>query len=179
MLGKRFTRALVVTTAARLGLIMAGGSGDFLDGRRHLRSEIGLASATDVAVDPAESSFSRSNISFSLTGADGTKSVWLQVFDAAGNSATTSDTIGLDTEDPTVTCTAASFLLNEANAEVSATVTDTLSGAAASPISAAADTSSVGSKSVSLTGYDNAGNSTTESCAYSVVYAWDRLLPSG
>lgn len=60
----------------------------------------GLAGATATTVDPAEASFTRSDQSFTLTGLEGTKSVWLQVCDASNNCATASDTIGWDKTAP-------------------------------------------------------------------------------
>ncbi len=144
---------------------------------RLAESSAGLATATDVAVDPAEASLSRTNQSFTLSGEDGAaREVWLQVFDAVGNSATASDSIGLDRVLPTVTCNAASFLLNQPNAEVTATITDGLSGPLNTTESAAADTTSAGTgQTVSITGYDNAGNSASADCAYSVGYNFDGL----
>ncbi len=81
--------------------------------------------------------------------------------DVAGNVAdpATVNNIDIDKVPPTVDCNAASFLLNEPGAQVSATVTDTLSEPAQQPEYGSADTSSVGLKNVSITGYDNAGNS--------------------
>ena len=144
---------------------------------RLAESSAGLASAADVAVSPAEASLSRTDQSFTLTGLDGAaKEVWLQVFDAAGNSATASDSIGLDRVAPTVTCNAASFLLNQPNAEVTATITDELSGPLNATESAAADTSAAGTGlTVSITGQDNAGNSASANCSYSVGYNFDGL----
>jgi hypothetical protein len=55
---------------------------------------------------------------------------------------------------------------------VTASVSDATSGAASSSVSAAADTATVGAKSGSLTGADNAGNETTSACGYRVAYAF-------
>jgi hypothetical protein len=97
--------------------------------------------------------------------------------DYAGNTAdaVTIGDIDIDKVSPTVTCNAASFTLNQPGAEVSAAVTDFLSGPLNATESASADTSSVGLKHVSITGYDVAGNSTTVSCAYTVGYNFDGL----
>jgi hypothetical protein len=89
---------------------------------------------------------------------------------SAGGTDSKSVTIKRDATAPVVSCIDAAFLLNESPASVSANVSDATSGALASPISDAADTSSVGAKTVSLTGYDNAGNSKNEGCAYTVGY---------
>jgi hypothetical protein len=51
------------------------------------------------------------------------------------------------------------------------------SGPFASPVTAAVSTVSVGSQSVAITGYDIAGNSTTENCAYTVVYNFAGFFP--
>jgi len=65
-------------------------------------TQAGLGSATAVSVSPAETSFSRSNVSFTLTGSeDSSKAVWLRVTDAQGNSTDASDTIGWDKTAPT------------------------------------------------------------------------------
>jgi hypothetical protein len=69
---------------------------------RLAESQADLATASDVAVNPAEASFSRSDLAFTLTGLDAaSKAVWLRVYDAAGNSADSSDDIGLDRVRPT------------------------------------------------------------------------------
>jgi hypothetical protein len=95
--------------------------------------------------------------------------------DAAGNTNAGVDSAAymIDLTDPSVVCDAApQFILNQSGATVSATVTDTPSGPLSSPVTAAADTSSVGSFSASVTGEDNAGRTTTVSCSYSVIYNW-------
>jgi N-acetylneuraminic acid mutarotase len=95
--------------------------------------------------------------------------------DVAGNTAAaiTSGPFQIDATPPTVTCQspAPSFVLGQAGATVSATVSDATSGPAQTSISVLAPTSSVGSFSVSLTGYDKAGNNTTQSCPYAVTKA--------
>ena len=84
---------------------------------------------------------------------------------------------GDDTTPPTVICDPEPvFLLNEPGAEVSATVSDDGSGPEQDSISVPADTSSVGLKTVSLTGRDLAGNETTVQCGYRVEYAFDGFL---
>lgn len=92
--------------------------------------------------------------------------------DVAGRTA--ADSVGglmVDLSDPTVTCgTPPTFILNEPGAQVSATVTDPISGPAATPISTSVSTGSVGTFSASLTGSDNAGRSTIQSCSYHVTY---------
>jgi hypothetical protein len=99
--------------------------------------------------------------------------------DIAGNTnpGVSSTPYKIDLTPPTVSCdTPPTLLLNQAPATVFATVTDALSGPESSTVTRAADTSSVGAKSVSLTGYDNAGNATTVSCGYSIIYNWIGFL---
>ncbi|HVL89642.1 MAG TPA: PxKF domain-containing protein, partial [Actinomycetota bacterium] len=75
---------------------------------------------------------------------------------------------------PTVTCDQPTpvFLLNQQGAEVTAAVADEGSGPEAETVSAPTDTSSVGAKSVALTGRDLAGNETTVECSYRVEYGF-------
>jgi hypothetical protein len=68
---------------------------------RLAETQAGLDSAANVAVSPAEASFSRSGVAFTLTGLEGSaKAVWLRVCDAANNCADASDTIGWDKTAP-------------------------------------------------------------------------------
>ncbi len=97
---------------------------------------------------------------------------------SAGGTTSRSVTIKRDAAAPSVTCVAASFVLGAANAKVSATVSDAVSGPVAATVLANANTSSVGRKSVSLTGTDRAGNSATISCGYTVGYALTNLKPT-
>jgi HYR domain len=141
---------------------------------------------TRCVLDPSAvpTSFADLPASCGYTGAgasvttDGEHTVYAASKDSNGNveSPIVSSSFKIDETPPEVSCQAASFILNQSPAEVSATVTDVLSGPTASPISAPADTTSVGSKSVSLTGYDKAGNSTTASCAYTVGYNFNGLF---
>ena len=79
-----------------------------------------------------------------------------------------------DETPPTVACDVPLpgpvFVLGGAGGFVSATVTDSGSGPVAASVSAPANVSSVGDKTVSLTGRDVAGNETTIDCPYRVVY---------
>lgn len=91
---------------------------------------------------------------------------------AGGEAGPVDVTVGVDLVDPTVSCPPSTFLLHQAGALVTAAVSDTGSGPVASSLSAPADTSTVGSRSVTLTGRDLAGRTTTVACGYSVGYAW-------
>jgi hypothetical protein len=98
-------------------------------------------------------------------------------YSAAWQVSCTPAPLPTDSTAPTVTCDgpAPVFLLNQSPAAVSASVVDEDggSGAATATVTAAADTSTVGNKSVSLTGADNEGNtSAAVSCPYQVVYGF-------
>ena len=96
--------------------------------------------------------------------------------DPANHCATGQLALSIDLTDPTVTCQVGSFNLNQPGAIVSATVTDETSGPAVTTVSALANTSVVGSQSVSLTGFDNAGRTRTVACPYSVGYVISGFL---
>ena len=100
------------------------------------------------------------------------------VADMVGNSNAGIDAgpYMIDSGAPSVSCQSPpAFLLNQPGAQVSASISDAISLPLNASESAAADTSSVGLKNVSITGYDNAGNSATKSCAYTVGYNFDGL----
>ncbi|HEY3190921.1 MAG TPA: hypothetical protein VGJ70_25745, partial [Solirubrobacteraceae bacterium] len=105
--------------------------------------------------------------------ADGAHAVYAAARDSVGNAGSAvSRAFKLDGGPPTVTCAAApTFVLGGTGGNVTASVADAPSGPAASIVSTPADASSVGWKSVSLTGFDRAGNSRTVSCRYLVGYA--------
>jgi hypothetical protein len=96
---------------------------------------------------------------------------------SAGGTSSDSVTIKRDATAPTVTCgTEPTFALG-GTGTVSASVTDTSSGPASATVSAAADTSTLGTHSVQLTGADVAGNTTTVSCPYVVGLRFLGFLP--
>jgi Tol biopolymer transport system component len=92
--------------------------------------------------------------------------------DLADNTGSATFHVNVDKTAPTVTCNAAAFTLGSTTGgRVTATVTDSLSGPVASPVSAditVSDLAAPGVKVVSLTGADKAGNTTTVSCNYTV-----------
>ncbi len=107
--------------------------------------------------------------------ADGEHTVYAASADDAGNKETpVSASFMIDQTDPTVTCDVSSpgptFLLLGSGGSVFATVTDVTSGPAAGSESAGANVATVGNKTVSLIGEDEAGNSTIVSCPYRVSY---------
>ena len=100
------------------------------------------------------------------------------VTDAAGNTSGVSNvvTVKIDKTAPTLapTVSPTPVALN-GTATATANATDLLSGIF-SQSCGALDTSTVGTKSVSCTAMDNAGNSTTESVGYQVSYGFSGFL---
>jgi hypothetical protein len=97
--------------------------------------------------------------------------------DAGLSTNATPLTIKLDKFVPTFgACPAGRpFYLNSGQQTVgpiSAYDTVSLLDATASTLSGSVDTSSIGTKTVTFTAYDYAGNSATEACSYSVIYHW-------
>jgi hypothetical protein len=70
---------------------------------RLAETEEDLDTAADVAVSPAAAAWSATDVAFTLSGEDGKKWLWLRVFDAEGNAADASASIGLDRTAPTIT----------------------------------------------------------------------------
>ena len=97
---------------------------------RLAETQAGLSGATDVAVSPAEPSFSRDVVAFTLTGAEGaSKAVWVRVCDAANLCTDASDTIGWDKTAPTLACTVPSQAIwYAADVNVPCTAVDNGSG---------------------------------------------------
>jgi hypothetical protein len=95
--------------------------------------------------------------------------------DAVGNcAASPADIPGnkVDRKAPAIVCNAAAFMLDQSPANATATATDGGSGPSSQTLSAAADTSTAGLKSVTLTATDSVGNSSSRSCPYSVGYGF-------
>jgi Calx-beta domain len=112
---------------------------------------------------------------------DGQHTLYAASKDDAGNDETPQNTsFKIDTTKPTVSCDAVSpgptFVLGGTGGSVSATVTDATSEPINTSLSGAANVSSVGNKSISLTGTDRAGNTTTVGCPYRVKYNFSRFL---
>lgn len=99
--------------------------------------------------------------------------------DPDDNCATGTVVLSIDATDPEVTCDFRDpvFLLRAADATISATVTDGLSGPVDAALIAAVDTTRVGAGAVELTGRDRAGNRTDVTCAYTVAYAFEGFFP--
>jgi len=110
-------------------------------------------------------------IDYVLTDMNGT--IKCTATDGVGNQAVDVPfPFKIDQTPPTVTCTspAPTFVLGGAGGNVTASVADGLSGPTSATLSAPADVSSAGPKTVSLTGHDVAGNSTGVACPYVVGY---------
>lgn len=73
-------------------------------------TQAGLDTAPDVTVT-SSTNFSVEDLTFTLAGPDGTNSAWVRFFDAAGNSADVSDTIGLDRTKPVISASTGTYLL--------------------------------------------------------------------
>ena len=114
---------------------------------------------------------------------DGIHTVYYCAVDNAGNKeAVQTMEIKIDQTPPVFgDCPAGGpFLLNSGLQSVGPiSVEDLISGldAVASELSGSVDTSSVGPKDVTFTAVDNAGNSDTKDCTYSVVYDFGGFLP--
>jgi hypothetical protein len=137
--------------------------------------------AADVAIDwqatdPAPSSGAPSDPPDTLASIEGGSVVFQSQpsCDPMNNCADGSLALSIDKTLPSVVCRAPAprFALGAADAAVTATVSDTLSGPIAPTVSVAADTGTVGTKSASLTGSDLAGHTRTVSCAYGVTYVF-------
>lgn len=117
-----------------------------------------------------------SPLSFSSEGKDQTQTV--TVTDIAGNSATfTSPVVNIDMTPPLVSITGPATVILGASASAIVTASDALSGLVTDPSgSIALDTSTVGSKTISVTAEDNAGNSATATFSYKVIYGFKGLL---
>ena len=100
----------------------------------------------------------------------GTFTATLQIADNAGlKSATTSLTVKVDTAAPGMTLKCPSYTFYRYNSSASFTATDAESGLATPASgSVALDTSSRGSKTLSVTAKDKVGHSKTVSCSYTV-----------
>ena len=102
--------------------------------------------------------------------ANGPHSAYAAAQDSQGNTGTpVSVGFRIDTTRPTVRCAGApAFLIGSRGGAVRANVTDAVSGSAAGTVAAAVRASSIGTKSVTLTGADNAGNRASVECHYTV-----------
>ena len=102
-----------------------------------------------------------------LRSAEGTANASGTCTDKAGNSASATREVKIDKTNPVVTCPAPpTFLASKLPLDITATVTDGLSGATSPTATGSATNPSGGT--VSITGSDLAGNTKTVQCAYHV-----------
>lgn len=127
------------------------------------------------ATDPAPGSGSPSDPANTTASTEGIGVAYTSEpsCDRAGNCASGTVKLSIDTTQPEVTCPSVPvFQLGQAGATVTAEVADALSGPVAKIVTGAADTNSVGRKAVPLTGQDLAGNSRIKECEYIVDYVF-------
>ena len=134
----------------------------------------GLRCAADLAAAPASFFALPAACPFAVGGTianSGLHAVYAAASNTAGYASNpVSRTFKIDTINPTVRCVASpTFILRGKGGLVAATVSDSTSGAAASLIAGRANVRSTGRKTVTLTGRDNAGNTTTVHCGYQVA----------
>jgi hypothetical protein len=102
----------------------------------------------------------------------GDQTIAVSAADGAGNTGGASAAFNVDLTPPTVTCTTApTFILNNPQAFVSASVSDATSGPTSSSVEQQLLDNEVGTFTQSLTGADVAGNTTTTDCLYTVTYS--------
>lgn len=129
--------------------------------------------------NPADANFSLTTSVTAGTETANASTDSRNVCDNAGNCATAGPIGGImvDEKGPSISCgSTPAFLLNQAVATVTGTVSDAGSGVLSSYTSANADTSSVGSGTATLQAIDNVGNTTTVSCPYTVGYSLSGLV---
>ena len=112
----------------------------------------------------------------STSTGEGVQQLTASCSDLAGNTASDTVTVKVDTTDPTVSVTtpadAASYQVHQ-QVDAAYTCTDTGSGidtcTGPVPSGSAVDTSTIGSKTFTVTGTDRAGNTTTTTVHYTVT----------
>lgn len=124
--------------------------------------------------DPESGIVSTDGCDARTIGDDGVWPLACHAANGAGLERTLEVAVRRDATPPELDCRPAQLLLHQLDAAVAASVADATSGPQQALVSAPADVSEVGSGTVSLTGSDLAGKSTTVSCPYSISY---RVLP--
>jgi probable HAF family extracellular repeat protein len=101
--------------------------------------------------------------------------------DLAGHAATASIPVKVDRTPPVLVCPASPKRgLNAVGSTLTAAVLDEGGSGVASPsVTVAAPTSVAGNRSVTVTAADVAGNTTSVSCGYQVIYTVQWLIPAG
>ena len=92
--------------AGKVTVDIAGSDNRGIASYRLADTKAGLDTAAPTTVNPAQTTFSKTDVTFTLTGAEGpSKAAWVRICDAKGNCADASDTIGWDKTGPVVTGT--------------------------------------------------------------------------
>ncbi len=108
-------------------------------------------------------------------GSEGTTLVLREATDVAGNTSAGSITVRVDKTEPVFDAcpSGGPFLLNDDPPMVNIQASDARSGidAAASSLEGSVSTTSIGEKTVRFVAADNAGNTASKDCSYSVVSA--------
>jgi hypothetical protein len=103
-------------------------------------------------------------------GADGFHTVYAASVDVAGDKEIpVSASLKIDATPPTLTCASAPSFLPGARGRIAASVSDAGSGVAAASVSVPANTSHAGSHTATLRASDNAGNTASVKCRYTVL----------
>jgi probable HAF family extracellular repeat protein len=127
--------------------------------------------------DPESTISSQSGCGSTVVSTDTAGTTFTCTATSTGGTTSRSTTVKRDVTPPSLTCQAATFTLGATSGSVSAVVADGLSGPLNASVSGVANLSSVGLKSLDLTGADLAGNTSTKSCAYRVGYRLDVAKP--
>ncbi len=108
----------------------------------------------------------------STISGNGTHTLYAAAKNSFGDqSLPTSVSVQIDVGAPQITCNtpAPSFPFASANAQVSATLSDSVSGPASELLTVSADTSSLGPQTVLVAGANNAGTNSVATCSYTVT----------
>jgi RTX calcium-binding nonapeptide repeat (4 copies) len=122
-------------------------------------------------VRDAESAVSTAGCETTTVSSDSAGTTFTCEATSAGGTATRSVVVKRDTTAPVVTCMTPPqvFELYQLGAWVRATVTDATSGPGTPLLQGATSTATPGTFTSMVTGFDQAGNRTTRTCAYQVV----------
>ena len=143
-------------------------------------TKAGLDTAPATAVDPAQATFNKNDIAFTLAGSEGpAKAAWVRICDAAGNCADAGDTIGWDVTGPVVVGTTAPAAnavgWNKDDVTITWTATDANAGVDSGPTPASdsvtADTAGVSKTATATDALGNVGRG-------EVVVKLDKTRPS-
>jgi hypothetical protein len=181
--GNSLIRQITIPPTSNVALTPGGADGMngwYIRSAVHATISSATAVKTRCALDPpgpppAYDAMPSAPCAYLGTGADisgdGTHTLYAASVNAAGDKELpVAVTVKLDAAVPTVDCgKAPSFLVGARGPSVSATVNDAVSGPISPTVSIPADTSVIGSRTVLVTGINNAGHSTVQRCPYNVL----------